>query len=61
MPRNTDNGVEKTYFQMDRFNQSNGEWFYITRDGAEEGPFESKDEAEADLAMYIREKLKMGF
>ena len=44
---------------MNRFCQTNGEWFYITRDGKEYEPFESKDEAEADLAVYVREKLKL--
>ncbi len=58
MPRESDDDDEKLYFQMDRFRQANGEWYYTTRDGDEKGPFESKREAEADLATYVREKLR---
>lgn len=52
MPRKTDNRNdnnkneagknEKTYFQVDRFIQQNGEWFYMTREGEEQGPLPNK-------------------
>jgi Domain of unknown function (DUF6316) len=57
--RKTDNKDEKIHFQMDRLVQLNGEWFYTTREGEERGPFESKDDAEGDMLIYIRHQLKM--
>ena len=55
MARITDNKSEKLHFQMDRF----GEWFYITREGAERGPFESRHDAKGDIAVYIRHQLSL--
>lgn len=59
MARNTDGKNEKLHFQMDRLVQQNGEWFYLTREGEEKGPFDSKEDAEGDLLVYIRHQLKM--
>lgn len=59
MSRTTDGKDEKLHFQMDRLVQQNGEWFYMTREGEEKGPFESREDAEGDLAVYIRHQLKM--
>lgn len=53
--RKTDAEDGKAYFQMDRFVQMNGEWFYTTREGEERGPFVSRDDAAGDLIMYIRD------
>ncbi|MDH5191126.1 MAG: DUF6316 family protein [Gammaproteobacteria bacterium] len=30
------------------------EWYFATREGKDVGPFESKDDAEAELALYLR-------
>ena len=54
MARKTDGDSEKVTFQMDRFFQQNGEWFYMTREGDVHGPFASKEDAEGDLIDYIR-------
>ena len=59
MGRKYDEDEAKTYFQMSRFVQMNGEWFYTTREGDERGPFESKAEAEGDLIAYIRHLAQM--
>jgi hypothetical protein len=55
MPRKTDGDDKKFVFQTNRFVQQNGEWFYMTREGAQRGPFQSREEAEADLVFYIIE------
>ena len=55
MVRKTDNDGGPVHFQMDRFVQQNGEWYYLTREGEERGPFESKEDAEGDLIFYILE------
>ena len=49
---------DKMHFQMDRFLQQNGEWFYTTREGEERGPFLTKEDAEGDLIAYIHELRK---
>ena len=46
---------EKTYFRMDRFYSENGQWRFMTREGYEMGPYDSKKEAEGELALYIRQ------
>ena len=59
MARKTDGKDEKHHFQVKRFVQQNGEWYYITREGDERGPFESKEDAEGDMTAYIRHCLNM--
>ncbi|MCG6939129.1 MAG: DUF6316 family protein [Gammaproteobacteria bacterium] len=55
MPRKTDSDATRFVFQTDRFVQQNGEWFYMTRDGLQRGPFKSREEAEGDLIFFILE------
>ena len=55
MPRKTDADKQEFRFQSNRFVCQNGEWFYMTREGDEHGPFDSMEEAELDLILYIRE------
>lgn len=59
MSRKEDGENGKLYFQMDRFVQQNGEWFYTTREGEERGPFESRADAKGDLILYIQRMRKM--
>jgi len=54
MGRKTDSKDEKVHFNTDRFFQQNGEWFYLTRDGVERGPFVDKEDAAGDLILYLR-------
>lgn len=54
MSRKDEKDADALYFQMDRFMQQNDEWFYITREGEERGPFNSKDDAEKDLIAYLK-------
>lgn len=42
-------------FRNVRYYCSNGEWFFETRNGGQSGPYESKEEMEAELLMFIRE------
>ena len=59
MTRKEDGVNSKQYFQMDRFVQQNGEWYYTTRECEERGPFLSKEDAKGDLLAYIRHMKKM--
>ncbi|RRJ83397.1 DUF6316 family protein [Aestuariirhabdus litorea] len=45
---------ERTWFRSERFLCMNGEWYFITREGSQEGPYRSQAEAERDLCIYIR-------
>lgn len=49
-------GEESTrkHFRAERFSVSNGKFYFTTREGTLEGPFGSRDEAERELALYIR-------
>ncbi len=45
---------QKHWFRSDRFTSVNGKWYYQTREGTVEGPFDSMTEAGADLLLYLR-------
>ncbi len=56
-------GDSKNFFKTDRTFLINGQWYYSTREGIDQGPFESKQDAENEIALYIRrtiEKENMG-
>ncbi len=46
-------------FRTNRYFCTNGAWHFMTREGIEMGPFIDKDDAEAELMMFIREKSMM--
>lgn len=46
---------DKTRFRSDRFFCEEGRWFFTTREGTVKGPFDSRDDAERELAMYLRD------
>ncbi len=54
MSRKDENKDDRLYFQMDRFMEQLGEWFYTTREGEERGPFKSREDAETDLIEYLQ-------
>jgi len=43
----------KTWFRTERLVQNGGQWFFLTREGSTEGPFDSRWEAEQRLERYI--------
>lgn len=54
---------DKTRFRSDRFFCEDGQWFFTTREGDVQGPFESRAEAEQELEMYLhdlRQREKFG-
>lgn len=54
MSRKDEKDDGRLYFQMDRFMEQAGEWYYTTREGEERGPFKSQDAAEKDLIAYLQ-------
>jgi len=45
---------ERNWFRSDRFTTVNGQWFFQTREGSFEGPFDSVNEAQMELLLYLR-------
>lgn len=45
---------KKRHFRAERFSVSNGKYYFSTREGTLEGPFDNRDEAERELVLYIR-------
>lgn len=45
---------EKSWYRSDRFFSMNGQWFFSTREHIDMGPFISRQEAEIELAVFIR-------
>ena len=43
-------------FRNERYYCSNGEWFFEARNGGQHGPYESKEDMEAELLLCIRGK-----
>jgi hypothetical protein len=51
---------KRRHFRAERFSVSNGKYFFTTREGTLEGPFANREEAERELAVYIRKESGLG-
>ncbi len=45
---------KRRHFRSDRISVSNGKYFFTTRENTLEGPFDSREEAERELMMFLR-------
>jgi len=45
---------DKTYFRSNRVIVMNGRYYFMTRENTQEGPFDTRLEAENELNLYIR-------
>lgn len=45
---------DKRWFRSDRFMRVNGQWYFQTREGSCEGPFDNLKEAQMELLLYLR-------
>lgn len=45
---------QKTWFRTDRIQNVNNQWYFMTRESTQVGPFGSRREAELELNLYIR-------
>ncbi len=52
--RKTDAPISRSWFRTDRIVQDGGKWFFTTREGAIEGPFDSRMDAVQQLEVYVR-------
>ena len=53
--RRDDEDHKKTRFRSDRFFCEGGKWYFSTRENTTKGPYESREDAEAELMLYLRE------
>ena len=44
----------KTFFRSDRMVRENGQWYFTTREGQMQGPFDNKEDAQRELNEYIK-------
>jgi Domain of unknown function (DUF6316) len=52
MKRKSDD-KDVTVFRTDRYFLSNGKWFFTTREGANHGPFDTRDDAQHALVQHL--------
>ncbi len=55
MEQNRSGETSHTPFRTQRHFCINGEWYFLTRGGGQQGPYASRQEMEAELLMYLRE------
>ncbi len=44
-------------FRSGRIFSIGASWYFATREGGDQGPFDSREEAEAELLLYVRSKV----
>lgn len=54
MAKRKDDPRTRPVYRTERFVEEGGKWFYYTREGTLEGPFDGKIEAEIQLHKYIK-------
>ena len=52
--RKDDGPVSRTQFRTERVVHDNNSWYFLTREGTVEGPFDSKRDAQEHLEVYVR-------
>tara|TARA_R110002110_G_scaffold405241_1_gene624202 strand:+ start:34396 stop:34623 length:228 start_codon:yes stop_codon:yes gene_type:complete len=52
--RKNDRSPHKSWFRTDRLLEENDNWFFLTREGTVEGPFESRVAAVERMEVYAR-------
>ena len=52
--RKSDPAIAPSRFRTERLTQDGGKWYFTTREGTLEGPFDSRIHALNQLDMYIR-------
>jgi len=52
--RRDDDPISRTRFRTERMVQDGGRWFFLTREGTVEGPFDCREEAVDQLEVYVR-------
>jgi len=50
---------EKVWFRSKRIIRENEQWFFLKREGGLEGPFETLEDAEMELMLFMRRMQSM--
>lgn len=53
LARNGD--TKKNWYRSERFYHTADGWWFSSRENTEEGPFDTMDEAEMELVLYLRQ------
>lgn len=53
--RADDDDDNKALFRSDRFFCEEGKWYFTTRENVIKGPYESREDAENELMLYLRD------
>jgi hypothetical protein len=51
-----DFGKQRTWYRSDRMMEQNGQWYYLTREGTIEGPYDTRLKAVGALEAFIEAK-----
>ena len=43
--------------RTDRIYCSNGDWYFVIRRGIDQGPYDTREQAEAALKLYVQDQL----
>lgn len=54
MDQRQDDEDKKAWFRSQRFFSEGSKWYFTTRENTIEGPFDSREDAEQELMMYLR-------
>jgi len=54
MDHRQDDNDKKAWFRSQRFFSEGNKWYFTTRENTIEGPFDSREDAEQELMMYLR-------
>lgn len=57
MGRTGDN-PDKAYFRSERFFNADSQWYFTTREVSDQGPYETLESAQSDLAAFLRWRSK---
>ncbi len=53
LKRQGEEHIETQFYRTERFVQINASWFFMARDGVQEGPFNNRAEAQEALQLYL--------
>ncbi|MCB1702360.1 MAG: hypothetical protein H6985_05895 [Pseudomonadales bacterium] len=52
--RKTDGPASRSWYRTSRVVRDGGRWYFMTREGTAEGPFECEADARQQLEVYVR-------
>ncbi len=55
-----DDPAEKHFFQSERYFSANQQWFFSTRETADQGPFYSRFIAETEFKTFLKKQTGIG-